>query len=65
MIFMYYLCNNNYIFVEEISCIFHSMSTASLVIPENSIILIFLCGGSFMPLLQIYVRLVEVNLLPF
>lgn len=51
MIFMDYLCNNNYIFVKEISCIFHSMSTASLVVPENSIILIFLCGGLFMPLL--------------
>ena len=39
----YYLCNNDYIFVEEINCIFHPRSTASLVIPENSTILIFLC----------------------
>ena len=49
---MYYLCNNDYIFVEEINCIFHPMSTASLVIPENSTIPSFY-EGSFMPQLWI------------
>lgn len=38
VIFMDYFCNNDYIFIAEIQCIFHPMSTASIAITENSII---------------------------